>query len=101
MLCHGVTRKGDHGLPTQFIQEEVKIKKGQLEDFWTTNEAVLKGKPKTPNLVASSVYEIKPVQYLSVVSYDLKCVVTEKYVFNVDMGRNENLVFLWMNTIFN
>ena len=30
VLCHSVTRKGGHGLPPTVIQEELKIKKGQI-----------------------------------------------------------------------
>ena len=54
---------------------------------------VLKGDPKPPIIVASSVYDTKSVHYISMVSSDLKWVVTEKYVFNVDSGITETLRF--------
>ena len=64
-----------------------------LEASGTTKAAVIQGDPRCPNIVASIVYDTKNGHYISIVSSDLKWVVTEKYVFNVDMGRNENLVF--------
>ena len=53
----------------------------------------MQGGPRCPNLVASSVYDTKHGHYISIVSYYLKWVVTEKDVLNVDMGRNETLGF--------
>ena len=51
--------------------------------------------------MASSVYDTIPVHYLSMVSSDLKWVLTDKDVFNVDTGITEGLCFLRMNTIHN
>ena len=51
----------------------------------------MQGDPKFQNLVASSVYGTKPVNYLSMMSSDLKWVFIEKYVFNMDMGITETL----------
>ena len=63
--------------------------------------AVLEGDPNRPNLVASSVYDTKPVHYLSMVSPELKWIVREKACFNVETGEVENLYFLRMNHIHN
>ena len=52
-----------------------------------------------PNLVASSVYDTKPVHFLSMVCQQLKWIVKEKPVFNVETGIVESLRFLRMNTI--
>ena len=71
VLCHDVMRKFGRGLPPSVIHKELKIKKVQLEAQRTTNASVLQGEPKWPNIVASSVYDTKPVHYLSVVSSDL------------------------------
>ena len=46
--------------------------------------AILKGDPKCPDLIATSVYDTKPVHYLSMSSEELKWAVCEKYVYNVD-----------------
>ena len=61
--------------------------------------AVLRGDKCCPNLVASSVYDTKPVNFLSMVCQQLKWIVKEKPAFNVDTGRVEYLRFLIMNTI--
>ena len=53
----------------------------------------MQDEPKYPNLVPSSVYYTKPVHYLSMLSSDLKWVITEKDVVNVYMGRTETLRF--------
>ena len=63
--------------------------------------AVLQGDLKCTNLVVSSFYDTKPVHYLSMVPSDLKWVVTEKYVFNVDTEITDTVRFLQMNTIHN
>ena len=52
-----------------------------------------------PNLVASSVYDTKPVHYLSMITSELKWIVKEKIVYNVDSGKTEILSFLRMNNI--
>ena len=58
--------------------------------------AILKGEPKCPDLIATSVYDTKPVHYLSMSSEELKWVVCEKDVYNVDTGAKEPLQFLRM-----
>ena len=61
--------------------------------------SVLRGDKFCPNLVASSVYDTKPVNFLSMVCQQLKWIVKEKPAFNVDTGRLESLRFLIMDTI--
>ena len=51
----------------------------------------MQGNPKFQNLVESSFCDTKPVHYLSMVSSNLKWVVTEKCALNVDMGITETL----------
>lgn len=65
----------------------------------TTNAAVLKGDPNSPDLVASSVYTSVPVHYLSMACEELKWIVCEKPVYNVDTGKKELLNFLLMSYI--
>jgi hypothetical protein len=50
-------------------------------------------------LVASSVYDTKPVHYLSMVSVKLEWVVVEKKVYNVDTQKTEFIRFLRLNII--
>ena len=67
VLVHGVTRKGKRGLPKCVVQEEQKTREAQLQVRGTVKAAVLQGDPDCPNLIASSVYDTKPVHYLSMV----------------------------------
>ena len=59
----------------------------------TTKAEILKGNPKCPDLIATSVYDTKPVHYLSILNEELKWVVCEKDVYNVDTGANAPLHF--------
>ena len=65
----------------------------------TVKAAVLEGDPKCPNLVASSVYDAKPVHYFSMVSGEVKWVEVNKDVYNVDSGEVEQLKFLRLGHI--
>eukprot|EP00547_Thalassionema_nitzschioides_P014673 CAMPEP_0194238244 /NCGR_PEP_ID=MMETSP0158-20130606/5025_1 /TAXON_ID=33649 /ORGANISM="Thalassionema nitzschioides, Strain L26-B" /LENGTH=863 /DNA_ID=CAMNT_0038972445 /DNA_START=101 /DNA_END=2689 /DNA_ORIENTATION=- len=99
VLCHGVTRKAMRGLPMHVLQEEAKTRAKQNEVRGTVKAAVLKNDPDCPDLIASSVYDSKPVHYLSMVATDIRWVEVEKTVYNVDTGRSEKLRFLRMNNI--
>ena len=59
--------------------------------FWAIG---VKGEPKPPDLIATSVYDTNLVHYLSMPSEDLKWVVCDKGVYNVDTGAKEPLQFL-------
>ena len=65
----------------------------------TVKAAVLVGDPDCPNLVASSVYDTKPINYLSMVSEKIEWVVKSKPVFNVETNETEDLRFLRLNQI--
>jgi hypothetical protein len=72
VLCHAVARKSGRGLLKSVIQEEVKNKKQQEKVRGTTKAAVLTGDPENPDLVAFSVYDTKPVHFLSMACTGLK-----------------------------
>ena len=72
VLCHGVTRKGGRGIPPSVLQEEATTKETMLQKRGTVKAAVLEGDDNCKNLVASSVYDTKPVHYLSMVCTCLK-----------------------------
>ena len=72
VMVHGVTRKGIRGIPQYFKQEEFKSRKGQLEVRGTVKTTVLRDDTDCPNLVASSVYDTKPVHFLSMVCQQLR-----------------------------
>ena len=65
----------------------------------TGKAAVLEGDRSCPNLLASSVYNTKPVHYLSIATDKLQRTEVSKPVYNVDSGEVEYLRILRMNTI--
>jgi hypothetical protein len=101
LLTHGVTRKGGRGLPACVIQQEAKTRNEERIVRGTVKAAHLKGDDSITCLVASSVYDTKPVHYLSMVSIRLEWIVVEREVYNVDTGRKEVLRFLRLNFINN
>lgn len=99
ILAHGVARKGLRGIPKCVMQDEVKNRTEQLLVRGTVKAAVLEGDPSCPNLLASSVYDTKPVHYLSMATDKLQWTEVSKAVYNIDSGEVEYLRFLRMNTI--
>ena len=73
-----------------------KSRKKHLEVRGTTKAAILKGDPNCPDLIATSVYDNKPLHYLSMPSEELKWVVCEKDVYNIYTDAKEPLQFLRM-----
>ena len=99
VLTHGVTRLGSRGVPSCVKQEEIKNRKQQIAVRGTVKAAVLKGDSDCPNLVASSVYDAKPVHYLSMVCTEIRWIEVAKAACNVDTGAVETLRFLRLNNI--
>jgi hypothetical protein len=97
VLIAGVTRKGMRGLPKAVIQEEVKSRRDQLQVRGTVKAAVLEGDPDCASLVATSVYDTKPVHFLSMVCESICWVSKERQVFCVDTGKVELIRFLRLN----
>ena len=87
------------GIPTCITQDEEKTKKKHLLARGTTQVAVLKGDPRCPDLIATSAYDTNPVHILSMACKELKRIVCEKPVYNVDRGTKESLKFLQMSYI--
>ena len=87
------------GIPSSVIQDEVHNKKKQIEVRGTVKVAVLQGDKKCPNLVASSIYDTKPVHFLSMVCTEVKWVSKMRQVYNVDTGMLETMIFLRLNNI--
>ncbi len=63
-MVYGVCRKEGCGIPACEFQKEVK-KNEQAAVRGRTKAAVLEGAPECKDLVAFSVYETKPVHFLS------------------------------------
>ena len=66
------------------MREEVQNREHQWRVRGTVKAAVLKGDDNCPNLIAASVYDTKPVHYLSMVSENIKWV--EKGYESVQRG---------------
>ena len=98
-MVHGLTRKGMRWIKPAVKKEEVKNREKKLEVRGTMKDAVLRVDKVCPNLVESSVYDNKPVHLLSMLFQQLKWIVKDKPLFNVDTSRVESLRFLRMNTI--
>ena len=52
-----------------------------------------------PKLIALSIYDTKPVHYLSMVYKSIKWKKLERKVYNVDTNRVEALIFFRLNRI--
>ena len=62
---HGVTRKSGIELPVSIMQEELHNRKEQEKVQGTVNADELVGNSKCPSLISVSVYDTKPVHFLS------------------------------------
>jgi hypothetical protein len=82
------------------IQEEVKDRNKQIAVRGTVKAAHLQDDDVVKYLLASSVYDTKPVHYLSMVSVKLvEWVVVEMKVYNVNTQKTEYIRFLRLNVI--
>ena len=65
----------------------IQVKEGK--DLYQGNiKGISQGrKSKRTNLIEYTIYDTKPVQYISMVSEELKWVVKNKECFNVDTGK--------------
>ncbi len=78
VMVHSVARKSGRGLPKVVVQEEIKNAKEAEKVRGTTKAAVLEGDPDCPQLVAFSVYDTKPVHFLSMAATSLKWIEKSK-----------------------
>jgi Transposase IS4 len=97
VLIAGVTRKGMRGLPHSVLQEEVKTRSDQIKVRGTVKAAILDGDHLCPCLVATSVYDTKPVHFLSMSCTSIAWIVKERNVFNIESGGVESMRFLRLN----
>ena len=90
-LVHGVTRKGMRGIPLCVQQEEMKNRTLLDSVCGTVKVAKLEGDPECPCLIASSVYDTKPVHYLSMITEKVEWIRKEKDVYNVETQQTEKM----------
>ena len=91
--------KAGRGIPECELQDEEKNPVAQKAWRGTVKADVLERDPGCPNIIASNVYDIKPVHYLSMVSKSIRWVEKEKMVYTVETGEVEDLKFLRLNQI--
>ena len=99
ILCHGVTRKGGRGLPDCVIQVEQTKLSEQRRVRGTVKAAKLDGDPSFPNLVAVSVYDTKPVHFLTTIAKEIKWIQLQRKVWNNQTNRMEVLKYLRLEHI--
>ena len=94
VLVHGLTQKGGRGIPSCVSQQELTNKTAIEQVQGTVKDARLKGDPDCPCLIASSVYDTKPIHYLSMITDTIKWIVKERPVYNIDTKQVELMRFL-------
>jgi hypothetical protein len=93
-LRMGVTWTGSRGLPKSVLQDTKQKQADILGAHGTVKAVVLIGDADCPNLVAASVYDTKPVHFLSTVCESIRWIEKERLVFNADTGKTEMIKFL-------
>ena len=71
---HGVARNSGRGVPSIVIQEETTDWKEVNKVRGTVKAVVLKGEPGCPNLCAISVYDTKPVHFITMCNENIEWV---------------------------
>ena len=94
---HGVTRKSGRGLPSSIMQQEVQNKTEQEKVRGTVLAAKLVGDSKCPSLVAVSVYDTKPVHFLSMKAESIKWEEKSRSVYDRSKGEMAVMKFLRLN----
>ena len=69
---HGVTRAKDRGLPQFVIQQEELSKVKKEQAIGTIKAGVMEGDKFCPGLVCCSIYDTKPVHFLTMASEEIK-----------------------------
>ena len=97
VLLHGVAQKGGRGIPAHVLQEEVNNRKEQELVRGTVKACKLVGDKKCPQLCAVSVYDTKPVHFLTMCNDSIKWIKKEQKVYNKEEGKSQNIEFLRLN----
>ena len=97
----GTCRKGRRRIPSDVVQHEETRIKGNREVRGTVKASVLQGDKYCPNLVAYSIYDTRPVHFLSMVCNSIKWIIKSNKVYNLDSGEVKHMDFLRSNHINN
>ena len=96
VLVHGVCRKTGRGLPSSVYQEEHKdptSTKAQ-EARGATKAAVLVGDETCKNMLAFSVYDSKPVYFLSMAAENIKWIKKKRKFYDATLHKEKIIKFL-------
>ena len=96
VMIHGVCRKQGRGLPSCVYQEDVKDPTSNKAQTLrgTTKAAVLVGDENCKDLVVFSVYDVKPVYFISMAAENLNWKVKERKVYDPTKNKEINLKYL-------
>ena len=94
---YGVTRKSGRGLPESVLQEEVSNPRMQEKVRGTVHAAELVGDPGCPSLVAVSVYDTKPVHFLTMATERIFWEEKKRQVFDKSRNQMTTMKFLRLN----
>lgn len=97
VLVAGVCRKGGRGFPEAVLQTEVNGREEQIRARGTVKAAVLEGDNSCPNLVAVSVYDTKPVHFLSMSCKSIQWIEKERSVHVSSLDSSQKMKFLRLN----
>ena len=97
VLVHGVCRTYGRGFPQIVIQEEVQDEAAQAQVRGTVKGAVLTGDVDCPDLVAVSVYDTKPVHFLSMACKEIKWIQKKRKVYDKATSTMVDNEFLRLN----
>ena len=92
-------QEGGGGYQIDVVKQEVTRKKDKISSRRTTKAAMLQGDTECPDLVDSSIYDTRPVHFLSMGCNSIKWVIKSKRVYSVDSGEVELMDFLRLNHI--
>ena len=96
-MMHGVTRASGRGLPEFIVQKEVNGVQEKQALTSTAKSAVLTGDDACPNLIAFSVYNSKPVHFLSTASTEIKWITKDRKIFDYSVDDCVPMKFLRTN----
>ena len=97
ILLHGVTHKSGRGFPASIMQEELHNIKEQEKVRGTFISAELVGNSKCPSLTSVSVYDTKPVHFLSMEVDHIKWTENKIEVYDRSIGPMTTMKFLRIN----
>jgi Transposase IS4 len=95
----GVTRKSGRGLPACVVQQEVNNKRQQMAVRGTVKAAVLKGDRDCPDLLAVSVYDTKPVHFISMIAENIDWIAKCRLVYDAEAAKMMELNYLRLNMV--